>query len=1195
MIARFFNHLLARSACRQSLLRTTTLPAALCLLPAVLAAQESGFLEPDVTLFGEVRLITGGQGMLLNSGTLSLTLVNGDDPENRVTLVKALEPDLRNNLSYVLSIPFKHRPAAGEKDRFLAVSASDQAFYVDAVLVNGEPAYIAEGSPELFIFSFATRAGEYRLDLVFEQDGIIDSDGDQLPDAWEIANGTNPDFRDAHLDFDGDGWSNYEEFINGTNPFDDNRVPSLLVAELRMPQYALRGFLPQIVDSDSDPGDLLLELDFSTPDPVGLEILLDAEPVDPATPLSLTLADLETGRLALRDRGTESGPRRIGIAWEDEAGHTGSDTLVLQVDRASREDGTESSLWLDGALLGASPSLDTWPDRSGLGRAATQPLPDYQPLLADDLPWPAAGFHSPSAHLFFNQDSLPQGNHTILMAFRPEGHSLEARTVFSSTRGHFALTPSDGPVIYPDAPYYQSGNLASGGYLSLAEGMHSLALRRSGDDLVTRLPESHAAETASLLQTAKVLPTLGLRRFTGDNSAMEAPFTGTLAELLIFPSSLSDRHLGDLQDYLASKWQGALLWNESNRLTPIHFDGSPGPDIIRGGLADDTLAGGPGNDIISGGPGNDTLGGGPGEDVFSFGSFDTGDTILTDFHPAEDIIDLSGLYWNAAGDPRDWISISQEIDSTGSTPSSSTRLHLELPDNSPSRTITLQGLSLEEEEFLALLVEERIRMGGPALRSTVTMRFAENSPTQLREWMNDPATFVVERSGEAVAGAQMIPVALLNGELREGPDYLLAGEGSAFAFRIPVFFERGETIREITLAPLSDLRDEGLENWEFAPLSSRFSHFAGTALSVEVTDVPVLRLEPVGPTAVIETGEPAYVRLTRSGNLETPLTLTLETGGNYEGFVPFEEEITLASGETSRLLTIEPQAGSLPGTLLLGLQSGPEYLVLQPRQVKLSFLRESADLDEPLTRIGSFITGETGQALDWETYRAGTGPAEAASLLQRYLAGTGREAARYRLRLEDNQPLLEVLANNKAVDLDWTIEVSRDLVSWQSAGSAFSETDPGPSSERRFIGNSSLLDNGRDFFARLVPRIVYAASGLSPLPPGSRLGFIGAPWNSSGSSSGLILDREQGKSRLIFEVQAPATVLYQLNMENAGSGDRFSIRLNGQVVKAFSEPGSQAGSLELEATEPQLLEILAEPAFGSSASFRIDRFEVSPR
>ena len=47
-----------------------------------------------------------------------------------------------------------------------------------------------------------------------------DRDGDGIPDAWEIATGSNPDLPDANADLDGDGDTNYQEFLAGTNPLD---------------------------------------------------------------------------------------------------------------------------------------------------------------------------------------------------------------------------------------------------------------------------------------------------------------------------------------------------------------------------------------------------------------------------------------------------------------------------------------------------------------------------------------------------------------------------------------------------------------------------------------------------------------------------------------------------------------------------------------------------------------------------------------------------------------------------------------------------------------------------------------------------------------------------------------------------------------------------------------------------------------
>ena len=76
----------------------------------------------------------------------------------------------------------------------------------------------------------AIRSGEGRIiDSQFEVGGWprleaaeapLDSDGDGMPDGWEIAHGLDPhDPSDASEDPDSDGYTNLEEYLNGTDPF----------------------------------------------------------------------------------------------------------------------------------------------------------------------------------------------------------------------------------------------------------------------------------------------------------------------------------------------------------------------------------------------------------------------------------------------------------------------------------------------------------------------------------------------------------------------------------------------------------------------------------------------------------------------------------------------------------------------------------------------------------------------------------------------------------------------------------------------------------------------------------------------------------------------------------------------------------------------------------------------------------------
>ncbi len=61
------------------------------------------------------------------------------------------------------------------------------------------------------------------VNTMFPVTVLVDTDGDGVPDVYEMANGMNKnDPTDAGKDFDGDGMSNLQEYLAGTNPNDPN-------------------------------------------------------------------------------------------------------------------------------------------------------------------------------------------------------------------------------------------------------------------------------------------------------------------------------------------------------------------------------------------------------------------------------------------------------------------------------------------------------------------------------------------------------------------------------------------------------------------------------------------------------------------------------------------------------------------------------------------------------------------------------------------------------------------------------------------------------------------------------------------------------------------------------------------------------------------------------------------------------------
>ena len=88
--------------------------------------------------------------------------------------------------------------------------------------VIGAGLVIADNGGEDFFGTPLTNATPSIGFYEFIAGAYTDTDGDLMSDAYEIANGLDPDVNDAHLDKDGDGRSNLDEFIEDTLADDPN-------------------------------------------------------------------------------------------------------------------------------------------------------------------------------------------------------------------------------------------------------------------------------------------------------------------------------------------------------------------------------------------------------------------------------------------------------------------------------------------------------------------------------------------------------------------------------------------------------------------------------------------------------------------------------------------------------------------------------------------------------------------------------------------------------------------------------------------------------------------------------------------------------------------------------------------------------------------------------------------------------------